>query len=535
MAKKKTKEQFVEELHTIMPKVELTGDYINVNTKTGFRCLEHNCLFDAYPVNMLHGHTGCKQCGAEKYIKARSKPHEQFVKDVAKVNPHVEIIGRYVNAKTKVLVRCKIDGYEWCADPRKLLRGAGCAVCANRIVLASVNDIATTHPDFVKYFKNKADATKYVAGSEEYVDAICPECGYEKRIKICNLIRFGFACNECYKRKYGRYRVPKGYWNMKTMQEYLNENCPGYILLDCCMVQNDSGSALKALIQCSNLNHAPYWAHWNNVLSGYQCMLCYHEQEHKTKWDKDNVYDFFYDNGFTIVDKESYVNYHTPIAFCDNDGFVYMSNIGNMQKYVNGERKSFSKYVGNPYAIYNIQHFCKLYRPDYCIVSTEYVGYDEKHVFRYLGKFSNGIEFSRDFEMSIDLFVGRYCSHPALSMSNGECLAVEYFNKHKIQYIPQKRFDDCKDVYTLPFDFYLPEYNLVVEIMGEQHEHPVAAFGGKEKFEMQKRHDQMKRDYLNENNIYCLDIWYYEFNKMEELIINKIQEILNNTKLMCAS
>ena len=38
-------------------------------------------------------------------------------------------------------------------------------------------------------------------------------------------------------------------------------------------------------------------------------------------------------------------------------------------------------------------------------------------------------------------------------------------------------------------------------------------------------YDKMKRDYLQKNNIQILDIWYYDFDKMEDLIINKIKEI----------
>jgi len=120
------------------------------------------------------------------------------------------------------------------------------------------------------------------------------------------------------------------------------------------------------------------------------------------------------------------------------------------------------------------------------------------------------------------------------SMSRGERMAESIFKQHGIDFVPQKRFGDCRDAHTLPFDFYLPNYNLIVEIMGEQHERPVELFGGHDGFEKRVAHDKFKRDYLARNHIHCLDIWYYEFDNMEKLILNKIQEILNNTKLTCA-
>ena len=292
---------------------------------------------------------------------------------------------------TKILVRCLVDKYEWNADPRKLMRGCGCSVCSNKIVIKGVNDIATTRPDLIKYFKYKDDGYKYVSGSEKYIDIICPECGHECSIRICNLSRFGFSCGGCYENKYGHKRAPYGYWNQNTMQQYLEENYYGYKLLDIQTPNDDDCKYLKALIKCPNEKHQPYWAYWTNILSGYQCLRCYTED----------------------------------------------------------------------------------------------------------------------------------------SMSNGERIAESIFKKYNYSYEPQKRFDACRDKYTLPFDFYLPDYNLIVEIMGEQHEHPVDMFGGKEKFDKQILHDNMKRNYLKQNNIHCLDIWYYEFNKMEELILNKINSILN--------
>ena len=388
MKKRKTQEEFEKELSLVLPDVKVLGKYININTKIRFKCLIHDFEFDAFPQNMLRGH-GCRKCGNEKQSKKQTKSHDKFVEDLKSINPDIEIVGKYINMDTKVQVRCLIDGYIWNADPRKLYRGCKCAVCSNRKVVQGINDVKTIRPDLVKHFKNKDEATKYTSGSEKIIDVICPECGYEDKIKIGNLSRFGFACNGCYEKKYGRKRVPHGYWNKDTMTEYLNENYVGYKLLD---VQEASvGGCLKVFIKCPNDNHNPYWAYWTNIISGYTCSLCYLED----------------------------------------------------------------------------------------------------------------------------------------SMSHGEHMAESILKIHNINFSPQKRFDDCRDKYTLPFDFYLPDYNLIIEIMGEQHEHPVDYFGGEEAFRRCVKHDKMKRDYLKENNIQCLDIWYYDFDKMEDLILNKIQEILN--------
>ena len=395
MKKRKTQEEFEQELSLVLPNIKVLGKYININTKIRFKCLIHDFEFDAFPQNMLRGH-GCKKCGNEKQSKTQTKSHDKFVEELKNINPNIYVIGKYINMDTKLLVKCTVDGYEWNADPRKLMKGCKCSVCLNRTVMVGVNDIATTRPDLLQYLKYKEDAYKYTSGSEKYIDIVCSECGYEENIRIANLSRFGFSCNGCYEQRYGHKRVAHGYWNTDTMEQYLTENYPGYRLLDIQTPNNDDCKYLKAFIKCPNKNHPPYWSYWKNITSGYTCLLCYTED----------------------------------------------------------------------------------------------------------------------------------------SMSKGERTAEAVLKKHNYIYEPQKRFDDCRDKNPLPFDFYLPEYNLVIEIMGIQHEHPVEYFGGQESFEICAYHDKIKRDYLKSHNIHCLDIWYYDFNKMEDLILDKIQQILNNTKLI---
>ena len=72
----------------------------------------------------------------------------------------------------------------------------------------------------------------------------------------------------------------------------------------------------------------------------------------------------------------------------------------------------------------------------------------------------------------------------------------------------------------LPYDFYLPDYNILIEFQGEQHERPIKYFGGEKKFKVQKIHDQLKRDYAIKNNITLLEIWYWDIKNITD-ILNK--------------
>ena len=78
-----------------------------------------------------------------------------------------------------------------------LLKGYGCACCANQVVVEGVNDIATTAPWIIKLLKNKEDAHKYTCNSNKYINIICNRCGFEKEIKVNDLYRQSFSCSKC--------------------------------------------------------------------------------------------------------------------------------------------------------------------------------------------------------------------------------------------------------------------------------------------------------------------------------------------------
>ena len=118
-----------------------------------------------------------------------------------------------------------------------------------------------------------------------------------------------------------------------------------------------------------------------------------------------------------------------------------------------------------------------------------------------------------------NILSGKGC--PQCNESNGERQVRQWLEKHNIKYQYQKTFNDCKDVRVLPFDFYLPEYNVCIEYDGEQHFRPVK-FDGKDdetaekQFETTRKHDKMKDLYCIANDILLLRIPYYK-NIEEEL------------------
>jgi len=116
---------------------------------------------------------------------------------------------------------------------------------------------------------------------------------------------------------------------------------------------------------------------------------------------------------------------------------------------------------------------------------------------------------------------------PICNQSKGENTIMIFLSDNNIKYISQKKFEDCKNIIYLPFDFYLPNYNLCIEYDGIQHFEPNIRFGGEEEFMKRLNNDKIKTDFCKKNNIELLRIKYDE-NIIEKLK-NKIKKYVNSS------
>ena len=118
---------------------------------------------------------------------------------------------------------------------------------------------------------------------------------------------------------------------------------------------------------------------------------------------------------------------------------------------------------------------------------------------------------------------------PRCNKSSTEQKIGEILQQYKINYIPQYSFVGCRDQRVLPFDYYLNDYNILIEYDGEQHYHPVN-FGGisdaeaNENFMITQRHDLIKTQYCDKNNIPLIRIPYWEKNNLENVLICSLKK-----------
>lgn len=108
------------------------------------------------------------------------------------------------------------------------------------------------------------------------------------------------------------------------------------------------------------------------------------------------------------------------------------------------------------------------------------------------------------------------CRSCTSKSSNGEKMIEDILNQMSVEYKREYRFADCRDKKPLPFDFYLPKYNKIIEFDGQIHFEEIKGRNHK----LTVMHDCIKNNYCECQNIPLLRIPYWEGHNMEKLIID---------------
>jgi hypothetical protein len=108
-------------------------------------------------------------------------------------------------------------------------------------------------------------------------------------------------------------------------------------------------------------------------------------------------------------------------------------------------------------------------------------------------------------------------------------------NKMGIVYKKYENFEWLRYKKPLELDFYLPDYNIAIEIQGRQHFEPVEVFGGENEFKNIQQRDKIKKQLCDDNGVKLL---YFSCEKngvpneyLDEVIVDEnvlIQKIKDN-------
>ena len=119
---------------------------------------------------------------------------------------------------------------------------------------------------------------------------------------------------------------------------------------------------------------------------------------------------------------------------------------------------------------------------------------------------------------------------PKCASTKGELKIQNLLESQNIEFIKEKKFETLIKNTYLRFDFYIEKFNLLIEYDGQQHFSPVK-FGGisEEKaihlFHKAQERDIMKNKFVAKNNINLLRIPYWDFNNIEDILLNYLAKI----------
>ena len=193
--RKKTHEEYVNELNAINADVHVIGKYSRTHTPIMHRCTIHDYEWMASPANILKG-KGCPKCRSLKLRSAKSKTHEQYVKEIRQCNKNIVVLERYINNRTNILHQCLVDNHIWSAAPVNILSGSGCPACASR---KQSMERTKKHEDYVEevYAVNSdIDVVEKYAGAETKILHRCKIDGYEWYALPSNILS-GHGCPMC--------------------------------------------------------------------------------------------------------------------------------------------------------------------------------------------------------------------------------------------------------------------------------------------------------------------------------------------------
>lgn len=300
-------------------------------------------------------------------------------------------------------------------------------------------------------------------------------------------------------------------YSIHNIHQFLKNKESDIILLSSLYVDNKSELEWKCL-NCGRIFNLS----WQNFLHSprKRCSLCGKGREKGQKYDLDYVKSECEKHGLKKID-DIYVDARTPFLVENAEGYRDMKCLSS----ISCGKTKIKFMISNPYLFYNIRLWFKLNNYDCDVVEKKYKKMSEKMTFI--------CSCGREYECTPSSIL--YSSNPSVrcprcagTISSYELKVISFLEKKRIKYLRQYRFNDCKLFKLLPFDFYLPDYNICIEVDGEQHFKQ--KMQSQDEFELTQERDKIKNEYCRKNNIKLIRIPYWDMHN--EKYKNKLNKIL---------
>lgn len=290
-------------------------------------------------------------------------------------------------------------------------------------------------------------------------------------------------------------------FSLYNLQKYIYEQ--GW---DCKIIsQQYDYEKITLLCACGNT----YTISLHNLITSqqYRCPKCGRKRM-VIAHTKQDYLETFSKYGLTIIGE--YKNVKEHVDCITRDGYKIRVSEYNLRNY---GKRLLPFHSSNPYTIENIHHYIKANNIPCTLVSTEYINHDTPIELKCIC----GNIYTSTWDL-LQRGINEYCPACSVKISRLEEKTVSWLEEHDIRYYREYKFEDCKDKRVLPFDFYLPDYQICIECQGIQHYKNVGFF--KNQYKYVKFHDEIKQKYCQINGIIYLDIPYtaYETDEYEDIL-----------------
>lgn len=179
--------------------------------------------------------------------------HNEFLIEIEKLNPNIEIKSEYRSKHEKILCVCKKCGHEWQAETRRLLAGSGCANCyhASQKNKPSRNGLQKSHEEFIDDLQKKNPNGVKIIGkyttARNPIEWECRQCGKHTFSSPKHLYTSSGLCKDCVKQIVAQNTIQK---NEDTFLEKIKkqENAP-------IMLEGYKGMLVPIKVQCKKCGH----------------------------------------------------------------------------------------------------------------------------------------------------------------------------------------------------------------------------------------------------------------------------------------
>lgn len=521
--KKWTNEDFLQKVaKQVGNEYTFLDSYQGSDTKIRVKHNKCGNVYEITPYRFLNQKQRCPKCAIiiraeknrktpkkkKKRVSPLKKTNEQFKHEVKEaVGNEYTFLEPYVNSYTKIRVKHNKCGHVYTISPHQFLGGSRCRYCSSNHRLTTeefkqwlhnkYGDEYTLLSDYVnsrtrvKIRHNKCGNVWETSPDSLKQGKGCPKCAIEKNTQAKRMTNDQFVA-----------RVKEQVGNEYTV-------VGTYV---------DSQTKIK-------MKHNKCGTVWeikpNNFLNGQRCPTCcanHYDKMTQKEFEK-RVYDVL-GKDYKVIG--TYNGLDKPIEIkhlkcgriyktratnivCRHHGCIYCNT--TPKKTTEQFKKELKEEYGNRYTLVS----------EYKSAKTNVTIRCNK--------------CGHTWETHPNYILGHSSGCPYCNQSHGEVFISELLINNNINYDYPKKFTDLKDKEMLHYDFFIPDQNTLIEYQGIQHYQSLGIFGGDKQYELQQKHDQMKRKYAKDHGYSLIEVPYTEdtLGKVKNYLVSYGLKLTNNS------